>query len=129
MTNAQILIESLNTWITPIAERGLQNLANKNDITFLISNVISPNRLLKSIKDFVGVPYIHEYISKVPDNLIPDLALDLINGMIETRVEQGPLEIPFLGLKLNPDAFRNLKNICEQNFEQYKINNEQNPSS
>ena len=125
MTNAQILIESLDAWITPIAEKGIQNIANKNNITFLISNIISPNRLIKSIKDYVGIPYIHEYISKVPDDLIPGLALDLIQGMVETRVEKGPLEIPILGLKLNPDAFRNLKSICEKNFEQYKNNTEQ----
>ena len=39
--------------------------------------------------------------------------------MIATRVENGALELPMLGLRLTPDAFRNLKKICQTNFKNY----------
>lgn len=119
MTNAQILVNSLNEWVTPIIEKAFKGLANQNQFTFMLSNLITPARLTSSIKEHLGMPMIHQYISRLPDEAIPGLALDLIDGMIETRVEKGPLDIPAIGVRLSPDAFKNLKAICEKNFESY----------
>ena len=119
MTNAEILVNSLNDWVTPIIEKGFKNLANQNQITFLLSNLITPERLAKSIKEQLSIPLIHEQIAKFPDAIIPNLSLDIIDGMIATRVENGALELPMLGLRLTPDAFRNLKKICQTNFKNY----------
>lgn len=119
MTNAQILTNSINEWITPIIEKGFQALANRNQITFLLSNLITPDRLANAVKEHLSIPLIQEQISKLPDAIIPQFSLDIIDGMIATRVEQGALELPMIGLRLTPDAFRNLRQICAQNFETY----------
>ena len=118
MTNAQILATSLNEWMSPIIEGALSN--NRTSMMSIVGNIISPQRLIAALKTNLGVPVLEQYISKVPDAMIPNLALDLIDGMIETRVEQGPLDIPMVGVRLSPDAFRNLKAICESNFQTYK---------
>lgn len=94
-------------------------MANQNQLTFMISNLITPARLTAAVKDNIGLPLIEQYVSKVPDSMIPGLASDLIEGMIATRVEKGPLDIPVAGVRLTPDAFRNLKAICEKNFSSY----------
>lgn len=119
MTNAQILVNSLNEWATPIIEKAFKGLANQNQFTFMLSNLITPARLTASIKEHLGLPMIHQYISKLPDESIPGLFLDLIDGMAETRIEKGPLDIPGIGIRLTPEAFKNLKAICEKNFESY----------
>ena len=121
MTNAQILTTSLNEWMSPIIEGALSN--NRTSMMSIVGNIISPQRLTAALKNNLGVPVLEQYISKVPDAMIPNLALDIIDGMIETRVEQGPLDIPMVGVRLSPDAFRNLKAICESNFTTYKPQN------
>ena len=121
MTNAQILATSLNEWMSPIIEGALSN--NRTSMMSIVGSIISPQRLIAAVKNNLGVPVLEQYISKVPDAMIPNLALDLIDGMIETRVEQGPLDIPMIGVRLTPDAFRNLKAICESNFTTYKPQN------
>lgn len=118
MTNAQILTYSLNEWMTPIIEGAMS--ASRNQMMGIIGSIISPQRLTAALKNNLGVPLLEQYISKVPDAMIPNLALDIIDGMIETRTEQGPLDIPMVGVRLSPDAFRNLKAICESNFTTYK---------
>lgn len=118
MTNAQILATSLNEWISPIIEGALSN--NRTSMMSIVGSIISPQRLTAALKNNLGVPVLEQYISKVPDAMIPNLALDIIDGMIETRTEQGPLDIPIAGVRLSPDAFRNLKAICESNFTTYK---------
>ena len=121
MTNAQILATSLNEWMSPIIEGALSN--NRTSMMSIVGSIISPQRLIAAVKNNLGVPVLEQYISKVPDAMIPNLALDIIDGMIETRVEQGPLDIPMVGVRLSPDAFRNLKAICESNFTTYKPQN------
>lgn len=118
MTNAQILTTSLNEWMSPIIERALA--ANNSQMMGIIGSIISPQRLITAVKNNLGVPILERYIAKVPDAIIPNLAMELIDGMVATRIEQGPLDIPMIGMRLTPDAFRNLKAICESNFTTYK---------
>lgn len=119
MNNAQILSNSINEWISPIIEKGFQGLANQNQLTFMLSNLITPDRLLKVVQEHLSIPFIYEQVSKLPDAIIPDFSLDVIDGMIQTRMEKGALEIPMIGIRLTPDAFRNLRSICQKNFEAY----------
>lgn len=119
MNNAQILAESINEWMRPIIEKSIQGLAGQNSITYMLSNLITPERLLKSVQEHLSIPLIYEQVSKLPDAVIPAFSLDVIEGMIQTRVEAGPMELPMLGIRLTPDAFRNLKEICGRNFETY----------
>lgn len=125
MTNATILANSVNEWLTPIVNVGMQRLASKNTMTYMLSSLISPQRLMHSAKEHLSVPMLHKYISHVPDELIPNFSLSLIDGMVETRLEQGALAIPFLDMRLSPDAFRELKAVCEKNFETYGVKPEQ----
>lgn len=119
MSNAQILANSINEWVTPIIEKGFENIAGQNQITFLLSNLITPERIAQAIKQHLSIPFIEQQLAKLPDEVIPGFSLEIIDGMIQTRVERGALEIPMIGVRLNPDAFRNLKHICETNFKMY----------
>ena len=107
--------------MSPIIERALA--ANNSQMMGIIGSIISPQRLITAMKNNLGVPILEQYISKVPDAMIPNLAMEIIDGMVATRVEQGPLDIPMIGVRLTPDAFRNLKAICESNFTTYKPQN------
>lgn len=119
MTNAQILINSLDEWVTPIIEKAFNGLAGQNQLTFMLSNLITPARLTAVIKDRVGIPMLEQYLAKVPDDMLPGITLDIVDGMIATRIEKGPLDIQAVGIRLTPDAFKNLKAICEKNFQAY----------
>lgn len=119
MTNAVILANSVNEWLTPIVEAGMQRIASKNTMTYMLSSIISPQHIMRSVHEYLSVPLLHKYISKVPDEFIPEFSLSIIDGMVETRLEQGALSVPFLNMSLNPDAFRSLKSICEKNFRTY----------
>lgn len=119
MTNAQILSMSINEWIKPIITTGVNNFVGKNQFTAILGHLISPDLLLQSVENHLSLPLISQYIEKLPDDTIPGFSMEVIDGMIATRAEQGPLPIPMLGVQLTPDAFRNLKSICEQNFKEY----------
>ncbi len=119
MTNAQILSESLNQWASPIIAGYIDHVAQQSQIGYFVSSLISPQRLMGSLQQYVAAPLLHTYISKMPDPVIPDLSLDLLDGMIEQRVKDGAITVPFLGASLGADAFRDLKNICQANYTEY----------
>lgn len=124
MKNAQILANSINEWVSPIVEKAMQGFASQNQWAFMLSNLITPGRLMKAVQEHLSVPLIYEQVSKLPDAVIPEFALEVIEGMVQTRMEKGPLDVPMLGIRLTPDAFRNLHAICKQNFEAYADNAE-----
>ena len=121
MKNSEILIKSLSEWANPIVIKAMQGSDNK--ALFYIQNLISPERLSNSLMNHLGLPFLKQTIENVPDELItPNFASDLIDGMIEKRVKEGVIKVPFIGVGLNPEAFRELKEICERNFGQYREN-------
>ena len=118
MKNAEILIKSLTEWAEPVIEMAMQN-SNNTALSF-VKSFISPEWLSKSLMNHLGIPMLSKKIEKVPDELItPEFVSDLIDGMIDKRVENGRLEIPEIGIGLNPDSFKSLKEICESNFKKY----------
>lgn len=116
MTNKEIVINSIDEWITPIVSGAMQRAPQSLGV---LSSIIRPEYVIKAVKTHVGLPMISQYLAHVPDETLPDMALELIDGMIETRKADGPLEIPIIGVKLSPDAFRHLKDILVNNIEQY----------
>ncbi len=122
MTNAQILTNSINQWCAPIFQMAINSIANQSTIGFFASQLISPERAISSLQQHLAVPYLHAMVSKLPDEIIPNLALDFIQGMVETRVKSGAIEVPFLRMQLGADAFRQLHSICEANFKEYGDN-------
>ena len=124
MKNAEILIKSLTDWATPIIEK---SMSSGNSLGFL-SQIISPQYFINSTFNNLGLPVAKKYIEKIPDEVIPNFSLDLIDGMIETRKENGELFIPVLNAGITPDALKNLKKICEDNFEQYGAKSDEEDS-
>ncbi|MFR9541387.1 MAG: hypothetical protein SNH27_04985 [Rikenellaceae bacterium] len=122
MTNAQILAASLNQWATPIVEGAINHMAQESQLGYFMSAMISPQRIIKSLQEYIAIPILQENINKIPDPLIPSFALDVMDGMIETRVEKGPIDIPFINTSLGAEPFRNLKKILEQNLAEYGEN-------
>lgn len=120
MKNAEILSKSLLEWTTPIAEKAMQGLASNNLAFSFVQQLISPEWVAKSVVNHLGLPYIEQAVSKLPDESIPQFSLDLVSGMIDKRVKDGALDIPAAGIRLSPEAFKNLKLILESNFKQYK---------
>jgi hypothetical protein len=117
MKNAEILINSLSQWASPVIEQAVSNSGNM--VLQATQKLISSDWLVKSVMNDLGMPIIKQYIERLPDEQIPKFSLNIIDGMIDHRVKNGGLEIPVLGVRLSPDAFRELKDICESNFRQY----------
>ncbi|MFI3306716.1 MAG: hypothetical protein R3Y68_09445 [Rikenellaceae bacterium] len=119
MKNCEILVQSLDEWITPIATKAASNLANNNIASAFVAELIDPGYAIDVLKNLLGLPEVLDFASMLPDKRIPDLTANMIEGMIQKRVASGSLRIPILGVRLTPDAFRNLKQICISNFEEY----------
>ena len=119
MKNSEILVQSLSQWSEPIIETAMQSMAGGNSTFSFVKNLISPEWISRSVMEHLGLPYLKQMIGKLPEDAIPQFSLDLIDGMIDKRVKEGSLDIPTIGIRLNPDAFRNLKGILEKNLNQY----------
>ena len=117
MKNSEILVKSLSEWATGVIET-IQK-ASGDSMLGIVGSLVSPELLAGSLMRHVAAPYLQKVIGKIQDDAIPGLTAELIDGMIEKRVQDGRLDIPFLGIGLGQDAFRNLKSICEGNFLQY----------
>lgn len=95
-------------------------MAQNSQLGYFMSAMISPQRMIKSLQQHIAIPMLQQNLTKIPDPLIPSFALDVINGMIETRVEKGELYIPFLDVALGASPFRDLKSIFEKNLAEYR---------
>jgi len=120
MKNSEILINSISEWSTPIIQKAMQGLSGNDMMFSIVQNLISTEWLSKSIMNYLGLPFLKQMIEKIPEDSIPDFCMNLIDGMIDKRTKDGKLAIPAIGIALNTDAFRELKEICESNFSLYR---------
>lgn len=130
MTNAEIVVKSIAEWVNPIAEKAMRGISGDGFMSSVVQSLIAPEWLAKTMMDYLGVPILKRNIEKIPNELIPEFSLNLVDGMIDKRVKEGELVIPAIGIALEPNAFMKLKNVLESNFAQYseKKEVEQEPS-
>ena len=134
MTNADIISITVTQWVSPILELAasdasghINNLigsfmgAKSNMLTKQLSGVldsiISPKYLVQSANGIIR-SHIHDFIkkSKLPDELLQEFSLNIARGMIQTREEEGALDIPFLNIRLTKDDFQRLEDKLSENF-------------
>ena len=119
MTNAEILSRTIDDWLGVIVTETLGNMAKKNQMTFFLSQLITPEQLMGSIRQHLVGPMIYDFIGRIPDSQIPPLSVSLLDGMIDTRKKNGALPIPLLCGNFTPRTFETLKEMCEKNFSEY----------
>ena len=127
MKNSEILVKSILDWINPITKKAMENISNGNTVFSFVNRLIDPDWLSESVVNHLGMPYIRKAIERLPEESIPKFSMEILDGMIQKRVKDGGLVIEALGLIIEPDAFKNLKSICEANFNQYAEGDEWPP--
>jgi hypothetical protein len=115
-------IKSITDWARPIAETVIEN--DKSGLFSIFDYFISREDLTTLGIKHLGIPKLSEYINMVPEKWVPDesipgITLDFMDGAIKERVRSGPFQIPMTDYTLTPEAFKDLKAICQKNFQQY----------
>ncbi len=119
MTNAEIFVNSLNDWITPIVQSAVDHKINNNFFAGMAAEIIDPSYFIETTKQHLGFPVVLEYVAMVPDDKLPSYSLAILDGMIDTRRKKGAFSVPFLGVRLGPTAFEDLRHQTEQNYLEY----------